>query len=112
MSSHRISKLNSLIKQQIAHIISEELNLKNNLIITITKVDTSKDLSYADVFVSVFPEERTNYLLKTLDNEIYNIQKKLNQTLVIKKFPRIRFYLDTTEKNADKIEKILKKINL
>ncbi len=109
--SYRISKLNSLIQQQISEIISKNLHLKQNVFFTITKVDTSKDLSYTDVFVSVFPELESNYFLKTIKKEIYFIQKKLNQRLIIKKFPRIRFHLDKTEIEADKIEKILKKLD-
>jgi len=108
---HRIPKLNSLIKQYVAEIIAQDLSLKPSIIFTVTKVDTAKDLSYADVFISVFPEKEHRYLLKTLEKEIYFIQKKLNQKLVIKKFPRLRFSLDTTEAQADKIEKILQKLD-
>lgn len=108
--SNRISKINELIKQQISEIISREINLKPGVFLTISKVDTSKDLSYTHVFISIFPEREINYVLETLKKETYFLQGKINKKLFIKKVPRIEFVLDTTEAEADEVEKILKEI--
>ncbi|GBE16596.1 ribosome-binding factor A [bacterium BMS3Abin15] len=109
--SHRISKINELIKQQVSEIISRELNIKPGVFLTIAKVDTAKDLRYTKIFVSVFPEKEAEYALKTLEKEIYNIQGILNKKLHLKIIPKIEFVMDTTEVEADEIEKILKEIN-
>jgi len=108
--SHRISKINELIKQQVAEIITRELSLKPGVFITISKVDTSRDLRYTHIFISIFPEKETNYILETLRKEIYFIQGKLNKKLFLKIVPKIEFSVDTTELNADNIEKILNDI--
>jgi len=108
--SYRISKINELVKQQVSEIISRELNLKPGVFLTIAKVDTSPDLRYTRIFVSIFPEKETNYALKTLKKETYFIQGKLNKKLFLKIIPKIEFSIDTTELNADSIEKILNDI--
>ena len=108
--SHRISKINELIKQQISEIISRELNLKPGVFLTIAKVDTSRDLRYTRIFVSIFPEKEINYALETLKKETYFIQGKLNKKLFLKIIPKIEFSVDTTELKADNIEKILNDI--
>jgi ribosome-binding factor A len=105
--NNRIFKVNELIKQSINDIILKELSLKEGVFITIPKIDTSLDLRYTRVSVSIFPEKETNYVLKTLKKELYKIQGQLNQRLKMKNLPKIEFRLDTTEAKADKIEKLL-----
>jgi len=106
--SFRIQKVNSLIKKEIGEIFTCELDMKPAVFLTVAKVDTTKDLRYTHIFVSVFPEKESNYVEVTLKNEKNNIQKKLNKRLQIKILPKITFKLDTTEAEADKIEKILR----
>lgn len=109
--SFRIEKINELIKQQIAEIITRELNLKPGVFVTVSKVDTTKDLRYTRISISVFPEREANYALETLKKEAYFIQGKLNKKLAIKIVPKITFFLDFTESEADKVEKILNDIS-
>ena len=108
--SFRISKINELIKQQISEIISRELNLKPGVFLTVAKVDTSKDLRYTHIFISIFPEKEINYAMKTLRKETYFIQGKFNKKLFIKIIPKIEFVIDTTESKADEVEKLLNDI--
>lgn len=108
--SFRISKINELIRQQVSEIISRELSLKPGIFLTVSKVDTSKDLRYTRIFISVFPEKETGYALETLKKETYFLQGKLNKKLFIKIVPRIEFVLDTTEIRADEVEKLLKDV--
>lgn len=109
--SHRIEKVNELIKQQIAEILIRELNLKPGVFVTVAKVDTTRDLRYTRIFLSIFPEKEANYVLETLKKEIYRLQGVLNKKLSMKSLPKIEFYQDITESKADEVEKILKIIN-
>jgi ribosome-binding factor A len=107
---HRIEKINELIKQQVSEIIPRELNLKPGIFLTVAKVDTSKDLRYTRIFISIFPEKETNYIRETLKKETYFLQGKLNKKLAIKIIPKIEFVIDLTESKADEVEKILSDI--
>jgi ribosome-binding factor A len=108
--SFRIDQINELIKRNIGEIISREVSLKPGVFITITKVDTTRDLGYSHISISIFPEKETQYVFETLKSEIYNIQGALNRKLHLNKLPRIEFRIDSTESKADKIEKIFKKL--
>lgn len=108
--SERITKLNKLIKQHLGEIFQRELSLKPGLFLTIAKVDTTPDIRYTRVSISVFPYKESDYALKTLNKEIYSIQGALNKKLAMRPLPRIEFILDSTEEEADKIEKILKEV--
>lgn len=108
--SERTVKLNELIKRHLGEIFLKELSLKPGLFLTISKVDTTPDLRYTQVFISVFPYKDSDYAIKTLSKELYSIQGSLNKKLSMRPLPRLEFKLDPTEEEADKIEKIL--INL
>ncbi len=109
--SHRLKKINALLQRHIAEIMNRELELKPGVFITVSKVDTTSDLRYAHVFVSIFPEKEADYILKTLKKEIYHLQGKLNKKLSMKPLPRIDFRRDNTEAKADVIEKILRNLD-
>lgn len=108
--SDRIPKLNKLIKQHLGEIMLRTLSLKPGIFLTISKVDTTPDLRYARISVSVFPESETNYAMKTLKKESYPLQGELNRKLKMRPLPRLTFLADMTEAKADVIEKILKDI--
>ena len=108
--SERIQKINKLIKKHLGEILVRELSLKPGVFLTIAKVDTTPDLRYTQVSISVFPFKESNYALKTLSKELYSIQGALNKKLKMRQLPRLEFKLDSTEEEADAIEKIL--INL
>ncbi len=88
--------------------MERELSLKTGVFITIAKIDTSKDLRYTRMFVSVFPESETHYVSETLKKELSGIQRILHSKLYMRPLPKLSFTIDTTEQEADKVEKILK----
>lgn len=109
--SIRIEKINDLVRQNVNDILTRDLSLKSGVFITIAKVDTTPDLRYTRVFVSIFPDKETVYAMRTLEKEIYHIQGELNKKLHMKPLPKIEFRADFTESKADEIEKLLKNIH-
>jgi ribosome-binding factor A len=104
----RIQKVNELIRCHIGEMLIRDLSLKDGVFITISKVDTTPDLRYTRVFVSIFPEREIAYATKALEKEVYRLQGKLNKKLHMKPLPKIEFRIDMTESKADVIEKLLK----
>lgn len=106
----RIDKINDYIRDQISLIITKDLALKQGIFVSVTRVDTSKDLHYTKVFVSVFPKAEINYVTKTLKKEMFRIQKRFNQKFVSKNFPKIHFEVDNTGNKITKLDKIFDQI--
>ena len=50
--TNRIAKVNSLIQHELGPVLHEFLDWQNGLV-TITKVDTSRDMKYAKVWISI-----------------------------------------------------------
>lgn len=108
--TQRIDKINDLLRDNLSRIISRDLSLKTDVLVSIIKVDTSKDLRYARVFVSVFPEDQRDYAQKTLRKEMYRIQGLLNDALTLKILPRIEFIIDTTQQQVSRFEDLFDQI--
>ncbi len=109
--SQRIEKINSLIQKSLAEILNKNLSLKLGVFLTVVKVDTTADLRYTRIFLSVFPEKETHYVEQTLKKEKNSLQKTLHRRLCMKPLPKLVFQIDDTEARADEIEKILKDLN-
>lgn len=110
MSSLRIIKVNEQLTRLLAEIMERSLNLKPGVLITVAKIDTSRDLRYARMFISIFPVEETPYVSATLKKELPRLQKCLHAKLYMKPLPRLSFVIDTTAQEADKVEKLLKQV--
>ena len=103
----RIQRVNHLIRNELAKIILKEIEFPPDVLVTLTRVQTTKDLAESQVFVSVFPEEKNKEILKILGGQIYFLQKKLDRILRMRIVPKIIFLKEEKMIEAGKIEKIL-----
>jgi len=128
--TNRIAKVNSLIEKELGPILHEFLDWQTGLV-TITKVETSRDMKYAKVWISIFypnphPSTPVNASgqgeksLKSLDDakildhlskNIYDIQGELNKNFHTKIIPRISFHLDTSPRYAAHIDELIRKVH-
>ena len=110
MASTRIEKINDLIRDNVSQIINKDLTLKRGVFVSITKVDTSKDLRYTKIFVSIFPEKEINYVMKTFEKELFKIQRLANRKLHSKILPEITFVLDNSGSKITELDNIFDQI--
>jgi ribosome-binding factor A len=110
MDKIRLSKINQFIKEELGEIIFRELELPRDILATITRVESSNNLSSAKVYISVFPEEKYQEVIEELNKRIFQVQKKLNKKMELRIVPRIKFVKEEKTEEADKIEKILEEI--
>lgn len=108
--NNRIIRINELLKEELGKIIEGEIDLESGSLITIIRVDASKDLRYARVLIGILPDSKSGSGFKLLTKQIYKIQRILNQKLNMKPVPRIKFDLDVGGKRYTEIEKIIQKL--
>lgn len=106
----RIKRVNNLIKEELGKIIFKEIEFPKEILVTLTRIETSKDFSEAKVYITCYPEDKEREILKILNSRIYFIQKKLDKKLVMRKIPKIVFVKEETVVQAGKIEKILEEL--
>lgn len=105
--SERIRKINSVISQEMSQMIVQNIDFKPGVFVTISKVDTTDDLSYTRISVRVFPQSEIDYGMKTLEHERNTLQKTLHKKLHLKVLPKISFIHDATGDEVDELEKLL-----
>lgn len=108
---NRILRVNKNIQQILGGIFRRELDLPQEVFITITKVETSADLKTARASVSVLPEKNQKEIFDRLKKKQKAIQKLLGTKLVMKSTPRLSLILDTAPARADRLQKLLKEIS-
>jgi len=106
----RIKEVNSLIKNELSQIILKELDFPKDILTTLTRVESSKDLNQVKIYISTIPSKRVNEVFEVLNKNIYKLQKILNKRLKMRPVPRIVFKKEEKTEEADKIEKILEQL--
>jgi ribosome-binding factor A len=107
--TNRIAKVNSLIQKELGPVLLEFLYEHKGLV-TITKVETSRDMKWAKIWVSIFGGD-DDKILDFLAKNIYHLQGEVNKHFHTKIIPRIGFHLDTTPRYAQHIEELVKKVH-
>lgn len=111
MNIERIKKLESVSREIISNLIMEEVeDIQSDFwIINITDIIISTDLSYLDVWVSSFKNQEI--LPKTLAKHNYEIQRKYNRMINIRKLPKIRYRYDSKWEIWQKVCDTINKVN-
>ncbi len=105
--SDRILKINELVKEKIAAIISEEMEFEKGTIVSVLYAKTSADLKYSTVFVSILPDDQSETVLNRLNNHSKTLQSILGDNISFRFTPKLKFALDETESKASEIDKLL-----
>jgi ribosome-binding factor A len=104
MTSHRPEKINSLLRQLVSSFLVKE---KGQAMVTVTRLETSKDLKSAKIFVSIFPESQETEMIKLLKSRTGELREFIGSKIKMKFLPHLEFEIDKGEKERQKIEKLL-----
>lgn len=109
----RIERTDEDIKYYLSKIIQEELkDPKLNYIITITSVETTKDLRYAKVYVSIFGTKYTRQAFEELLKAKGYIKKRLGQVLKTRMIPDLEFKLDDSMEYGSRMDKLIDSLDI
>ena len=111
METNRQKKIAGILQQDIALILQEALRKTGlGIIITVTKVSVTPDLLDAKVYISVFPTDKREAILKDTQDNTKHIKHQLAQRTrrQLRRVPDLRFYIDDSLDYIESIEKALK----
>ncbi len=109
----RTDRLNSLLKQVISEVVRKEVrNPHISTLLTITRVDITRDLHRAKVYVSLIgSEQERKKTVSELQKASGFISLMAAKKVVMRYFPYLTFILDTTVDKQMHIASLLKKID-
>lgn len=113
MVKQRTDRLNSLLKEVISEVIRKDVrNPHVNELVTVTRVDITKDLHYAKVYISVIGDERTKAeTLAALQSAAGFIAVHSAKKVVMRYFPELTFRLDDSVDQHMRIAELLTEIS-
>jgi ribosome-binding factor A len=105
----RGKKINSLLEHEVGKIIRRDFTFAPDILVTLTRVETSGNMIDAKAFISVFPESKSDGIINALQKSVYDIQYEINRTLRMRPIPKIRFIKEKEIASAARIEELLAK---
>ena len=111
MESTRQLKVSRLIQKELAGIFLRKGNeFAPGKMISITKVRISPDLSFAKIYLSIFPSTDNNHVLQVVQDHATKIRFDLGHKVKsqLRIVPDIAFFIDDSLDYIDKIDRLLK----
>ena len=111
MESPRQKKIAALLQQEIAKMLQGAVRRESvsDLLISVTKVQVSVDLSVAKIHLSLFPSAQAEELLEGIQSNAFRIKHDLAQLLKndLRRIPDLSFFLDDSLDYIEKIDRAL-----
>jgi ribosome-binding factor A len=111
METNRQKKIGGVIQKDLVDILQGEIrkNGINNLVISVSKVVVTSDLSVATVHLSIFPQDKAIETLAAIKTNTTLIKHDLSQRvrLQLRKVPNLVFFIDDSLDYIEKIDNAL-----
>jgi ribosome-binding factor A len=111
MESTRQKKVSRLIQKELAEFFIRKNNeIAPGKLVSVTIVRVSPDLSFAKVFLSIFPSANQEEIINTIKELAPKIRFELGQKVrnQLRIVPEIAFFKDDSLDYIDNIDKLLK----
>ena len=110
----RIERINSQLRSEISKMILTDIkDPRISGVVSITRVETTGDMSYAKVFVSVYGSDTDKRnTLKAMSSARGFIQNELLHRLAIRRPPSLSFRLDETIEQGNEILELLDSLDI
>lgn len=111
MESTRIQKIQRQIQKDLSEIFREDTAKMRGVLVSVSNVRVSPDLSIARVHLSVFPSERAQEIVDGVNKNVKTIRYALAQRVrnQLRKTPELVFYIDDSLDYIEHIDELLKK---
>lgn len=112
MDKRRTARISAEMQKEISKIIMDDLNdprLKDDVLVSITDVEVTNDLSYADIYVSVLGErEKQEAAFEALDQATGYIKLLIGDRMRLRTMPEFRFKEDVSIKRGAYMDKLIR----
>lgn len=111
MQETRQNRIARLLQKELSLIFQQQTRMMRGVMVSVTKCRVSPDLSICTAYLSIFPSERGDELMKNINASEKTIRYELgtrvhNQLRII---PELRFFIDDSLDYIERIDNLLKK---
>ena len=111
METTRQNKIARLIQKELGDIFLLQTKAMPGVLVSVSIVSISPDMSYARVYLSVFPSERSEEIVKNINANMKAIRFELGNRVrhQLRIIPELKFFVDDSLDYAAHIDELLKK---
>lgn len=109
MESKRQAKIARYIQKELSEIFRRQTARMGGVLVSVSQVRVSPDLSIAKAYLSIFPSDRSAEILENIKAQAKTVRYELAQKVkeVLRKCPELQFYLDDSLDYAENIDRLL-----
>lgn len=111
METTRQNKIARLIQKELSEIFLLQTKSMPGVLVSVSIVRISPDMSYARVYLSVFPSDRSEEIVKNINANMKSIRFELGNRVrhQLRIIPELKFFVDDSLDYTEKIDELLKK---
>lgn len=111
METTRQNKIARLIQKELSDIFLLQTKAMHGVLVSVSVVRISPDMGYARVYLSVFPSERSEEIVKNINDNMKSIRFELGNRVrhQLRIIPELKFFVDDSLDYAAHIDELLKK---
>ena len=112
MASNRIGRINEEIQRELASLIPNVKDPRVTGMISVTAVDTTPDLRYAKIYISVLDKSDSAQVLKGLKSASGWLRRELGNTMKLRYTPELVFEIDHSIEYGAHISQVISSLDI
>lgn len=111
MESTRQNKIARLIQKDLSNIFQAQTRQMRGVLVSVSVVRISPDLSVAKVYLSIFPSSKAEEIIKNINDNMHKIRYELGtlERHQLRIIPELKFFIDDSLDYIDNIDRLLHK---
>ena len=110
METTRQNKISRLLQKELSEIFLLQTKAIPGVLVSVSAVRISPDMSIARVYLSIFPSEKSEEMVKNINNNMKSIRFELGTSVrhQLRIIPELKFFVDDSLDYIEKIDALLK----
>lgn len=111
METTRQAKISRLLQKELSEIFRLQTAKTHGIIVSVSAVRVTPDLSIARAYLSVFPSDKAKDMIDSINASAKTIRYELAQKVrfQLRKCPELQFYIDDSLDYIENIDHLLEK---
>ena len=111
METTRQNKIARLIQKELSDIFQKQTSGMRGVLVSVSACRISPDMSICRGYLSVFPSERAEEIVKNVNDNVKSVRFELGNRVgkQLRIIPELKFFVDDSLDYVDHIDELLKK---
>ena len=111
METTRQNKIARLLQKELSDIFLLQTKSMHGVLVSVSAVRISPDMSVARAYLSIFPSERADEIIKNINANMKSVRYELGTRVrhQLRIIPELKFFVDDSLDYAEHIDELLKK---